>query len=217
MLASASRTRVALRGVVCDMDGTLVTSCINFASMYARVGVPRSQDLLAVIASWPDVERRAAAHAIIVEEERAALARLALAPGAVALGEWCAARGVPLGLVTRNNFEAVAHFHSELWPLPPLAPAVSRDDGLPPKPHPAALLHCAQAWGVQPGECVMVGDSARDDVVAGRRAGMRTILLSGAAARPPAAAGEALQDERVPCAITESLEGVPLLLEQLFA
>lgn len=32
------------------------------------------------------------------------------------------------------------------------------------QPDPAALLHIAQHWGIEPSELVMVGDSAKDDV-----------------------------------------------------
>lgn len=34
----------------------------------------------------------------------------------------------------------------------------------PLQPHPAALQHIAQHWGIEPDELVMVGDSAKDDV-----------------------------------------------------
>ena len=34
----------------------------------------------------------------------------------------------------------------------------------PLQPHPAALQHIAQHWGIEPEELVMIGDSAKDDV-----------------------------------------------------
>ena len=215
-------------------------SVLDFAEMYRRgaphavppatdrlalwltrvraVGVDRSQDILAVISGW-DAARRAAAHATIAEVEAEALARMRLMHGAAELGAWCAARGVPMGLVTRNTAASVVHLHTHHWapPLVPLWPAVARDDGLPHKPDPAALLRCAQTWGVPPASCVMVGDSPRDDVVAGRRAGMHTILLIGEAGRHgPAAATMALEGERVPHASALSMADVPALLEAAF-
>ena len=180
----------------------------------------RSQDILAVIASWEE-PRRVAAHALIAEIEAEALSRMRLMAGAAALGAWCAARGVPMGLVTRNTAASVAHLHTHHWQPPhvPFAPAVARDDGLPHKPHPAALLRCAQAWGAEPSGCVMIGDSPRDDVVAGRRAGFHTILLVGELGRhgAAAAAGAAgLEGEKVPHATALSMEEVPSLLERHF-
>ena len=52
---------------------------------------------------------------------------------------------------------------------------VSGDTTPQPKPHPAPLLHAAQALGVEPGACVYVGDDLRD-VTAGNAAGMATIV-----------------------------------------
>ena len=45
------------------------------------------------------------------------------------------------------------------------------------KPDPAILLEAAGALGVDPGECLMVGDSPAD-IEAGRRAGMRTCAVA---------------------------------------
>ena len=219
-LATAmAAAKLPLRGVVCDMDGTLVRSTLDFTAMYARCGVDKSQDILAVIASWPDAAKRAAAHATIEEIERDALKTMELLHGAAELGAWCAARGLPLGLVTRNTAASVTWFHEKHWaPLPPFAPAVSRDQGLPSKPHPAALLHCAESWGVSAAHCAMVGDSPRDDVVAGRRAGFVTVLIAGASGRhgTGAAAAAAEHPERTPHAQVDGLHDLPAALEELF-
>ena len=48
---------------------------------------------------------------------------------------------------------------------------------LPPKPHPALLLHAARAVGCAPHTCVMIGDTTLD-VQAGKSAAMRTIALA---------------------------------------
>lgn len=185
------------------------------------MGVDRGSDILATIATW-DAARRAEAHAIIAEVEAAALARMRLTRGAATFGAWCASRRIPMGLVTRNTATSVAHLHAHHWRAPALAPfwpAVARDDGLRHKPHPDALQHCAAAWGVPPAACVMIGDSPRDDVVAGRRAGMTTVLLLGSDGRhggAAAALAEQLAGERQPHATAGSLEEVPALLEAHF-
>ena len=180
------------------------------------VGVPRDKDILTVIAGWPAAER-VAAHRKIHEMENEALDRMRLMPGAAALGAFCSARGIPLGLVTRNTSGCIDRLHSAHWlpPLRPFAPAIARDSGLPPKPAPDALLTCAAAWGADPSACAMVGDSARDDVVAARRAGMAAILLRSPHSR--AAAGTPPQPEQVPDAVVTSLDQVPAALEALFA
>jgi phosphoglycolate phosphatase len=55
------------------------------------------------------------------------------------------------------------------------------DSGHGAKPDPGMCAAFARAMGVDPGQCVMVGDS-RHDLVAGRAAGMRTVaVLTGVA------------------------------------
>lgn len=47
----------------------------------------------------------------------------------------------------------------------------------PYKPSPEALIHICDTWGIPPSSVIMVGDSAKDDVVCGNRAGAVTVLL----------------------------------------
>lgn len=196
------------------MDGTLTVPCIDFAEMRRRVGVLEG-DILAAVAAWPDPADRARAHAIIEEVELAGLARLELAPGLQGVLTALDLRGVPRGLVTRNNARAVHAFHAHLHTAAaaPFVPALARDFH-PPKPDPAALHHCAAAWGVAPSELVMVGDSLVDDVVAGNRAGAHTILIDhdGVHLDDPLA----LPPEQRPTAVARSLAHAAELLEALF-
>jgi beta-phosphoglucomutase-like phosphatase (HAD superfamily) len=180
------------------------------------VGVPRDKDILSVISTWPTAEREAA-HRTIAEMENEALDRMALMPGAAALGAFCVSRGIPLGLVTRNTSACIDRLHSTHWlpPLRPFSPAIARNSGLPPKPAPDALLACAAAWGAPAAACAMVGDSARDDIVAARRAGMAAILLR--APRSRAAAAAPPPPEQTPDAVVTALDQVPAALEALFA
>lgn len=39
------------------------------------------------------------------------------------------------------------------------------------------MFHIAEHWEISPTELVMIGDSAKDDIVCGNRAGAMTILL----------------------------------------
>jgi phosphoglycolate phosphatase len=54
---------------------------------------------------------------------------------------------------------------------------VSGDTVAERKPHPLPLLHAARATGVSPAHCVYVGDAERD-IVAGRAAGMQTVVAA---------------------------------------
>jgi len=59
--------------------------------------------------------------------------------------------------------------------LPPPAMVVSGDTLAHTKPHPAPLLHVCKKLGVDVRDCIFVGDS-EDDVKAGKKAGMLTII-----------------------------------------
>jgi phosphoglycolate phosphatase-like HAD superfamily hydrolase len=194
--------RPPLRGVIFDMDGTLTVPNHDFKRMYERVGCVTS-DILTEIDTW-EPARRERAEAIIHEMETEALVGMRVMPHASSLGAFLDERDVPRGLVTRNVSASVDHFHAEHWGRPefghersskqgderrstsvsssgslglkPFSPALARDFR-PFKPAPDALLHICAAWGVPPSACAMVGDSAKDDVVAGNRAGCVTILL----------------------------------------
>lgn len=55
------------------------------------------------------------------------------------------------------------------------------------KPHPAPLLHAADQAGVDPAHCIYVGDDERD-IVAGKAAGMATIVAAYGYCGPETAA-----------------------------
>lgn len=200
--SSPSPSRPTLRGVIFDMDGTLTVPNHDFALMYERVGCVTG-DILTEIDTW-DAKRKARAEAIIHEMEMEALVGMRVMPHASSLGAFLDERNIHRGLVTRNVAASVDHFHENHWGrerlvddekdddettstvtppktnggrrMAPFSPALARDFR-PYKPAPDALLAVAKAWGVPPSECAMVGDSAKDDVVAGNRAGCVTILL----------------------------------------
>ena len=60
---------------------------------------------------------------------------------------------------------------------------VSGDDLAQRKPHPEPLLSAAEQLGIDPADCVYVGD-APNDIVAGRAAGMRTVAAAYGYIRP---------------------------------
>jgi phosphoglycolate phosphatase len=91
------------------------------------------------------------------------------------------ARGFVLGVAT-NDGEASARMHlTRAGILAQFAEVLGYDSGYTPKPAPDMLLGFAQRTGLDPARVVMVGDSTHD-LIAGRRAGMRTVgVLTGMA------------------------------------
>ncbi|KAK9160506.1 hypothetical protein Syun_006847 [Stephania yunnanensis] len=182
--ASATANSARLRGVVFDMDGTLTVPVIDFPSMYRAVlgedeysamksRNPSGIDILHHIETWdPDKQRRA--YETIAEYERQGLRRLQIMPSAKELCDFLDSKQMRRGLITRNVKEAVDLFHLRFGLT--FSPALSREFH-PYKPSPEPLLHICSTWDVEPNEVMIVGDSLKDDVACGKRAGAFTCLL----------------------------------------
>ncbi|MGE7992175.1 HAD family hydrolase [Pseudomonas sp. NPDC089554] len=166
-----------IRHWVFDMDGTLTVAVHDFAAIRQALGIPAADDILTHLAALPRQEAEAK-HAWLLEHERDLAIASTAAPGAVALVRELAARGCRLAILTRNARE-LAHVTLEAIGLAecfPVEHILGRDEAAP-KPNPDGLLQIAQAWGVPPGEMVMVGDY-RFDLDCGRAAGARTVLVN---------------------------------------
>ena len=161
------------RGVIFDMDGTLIEQAIDFIGMRQAVGVERG-DLLEVIASWGECERALAALETIARYEARAALEMALMPGVEALLAWLERHALERAIITRNN-RATLERALELLQVE-FSHALDRTF-LPPKPSPDSLLHVARAWEVEPEAIWMVGDS-RHDLHAARAAGIRCCLVA---------------------------------------
>lgn len=186
MMSSLSppKPKTRLRGVVFDMDGTLTVPVIDFPAMYRAVlgedeyrrikaENPTGIDILHHIENWsPDKQRHA--YQTIADFERQGLDRLQIMPGTAQLCGFLDSKKIRRGLITRNIKEAVDLFHNRFGIT--FSPALSREFR-PYKPDPGPLLHICSTWEVQPNEVMMVGDSLKDDVACGKRAGAFTCLL----------------------------------------
>lgn len=101
----------------------------------------------------------------------------ALYPGVESVVKRCAESGVRLAIVTNKPLEFVRPLLKTLN-IADFFEYIVGGECLPQKkPHPAPLLHVAEALGVDIGNCLMVGDS-RHDVEAGLAAGMPVVAVS---------------------------------------
>ncbi|KAI4338082.1 hypothetical protein L6164_016434 [Bauhinia variegata] len=183
-LSTNSTQKARLRGVVFDMDGTLTIPAIDFTAMYKAVlgddeyrrikaENPSGIDILHQIEDWsPEKQRKA--YETIADYERQGLDRLEIMPGAAQLCGLLDLKKLRRGLITRNVKTAVDLFQTRFGIT--FSPALSREF-CPYKPDPAPLLHICSAWEIQPSEVIMIGDSLKDDVACGKRAGAFTCLL----------------------------------------
>jgi phosphoglycolate phosphatase len=98
-----------------------------------------------------------------------------LFPGMAQVLDEIEARGLRWGIVT-NKLEGMTTPLLKAMDLWERAVCVVSGDTTPNrKPHPEPLLHAAQQAGTPPHQCIYVGDS-RNDIIAGREAGMTTLV-----------------------------------------
>jgi phosphoglycolate phosphatase len=89
----------------------------------------------------------------------------------------------PWGIVTNKPHALTVPLLEQLGLAKLAGCIVSGDSIAERKPHPAPLLLAAQKLGLDPAECIYVGDAARD-IQAGRAAGMRTVAALWGYIRP---------------------------------
>ena len=178
-----------LRGVLFDLDGTLLDTAPDMAAALNRLrvaeglealpfaqirphvshGAPR---LLRLAFGDPAAERHESLRRQFLDFYRAALAvHTRLFDGFEAVLAAIERAGLRWGIVTNKPGWLAAPLVAELGLAGRCACLVAGDTLAERKPHPLPLLHAAGLLGLEPRECVYVGDAERD-VQAARNAGM---------------------------------------------
>ena len=170
---------VRLRGVVFDLDGTLVVEELDFEAMRREIGLPSGTPLLEAVERLHGPAREAAL-AVLRRHELAAAETARLNPGVADFLGWLAGRGVRQAVLSRNMREAVVKVLGRCGLSFDLV--LAREDA-PYKPSPEGLWQICAAWGLAPAEVLMVGDYLYD-MQAGRSAGTRTALVTHGRALP---------------------------------
>jgi len=180
---TASNSKLpTLKGVVFDMDDTLVRSNLDISAMYKEIfGVDPSKnsDILKDIADMESPDEQKRAFEIIEEIEETSRQQMTLMPGCSEVLAWLSHHQIPGALVTRNSRTTTDIFCQKLSSEFSFERAITRDDkGIPPKPDPTAMnLLAKDAFGCETSEILMVGDSIANDIVFGKNAGTQTALL----------------------------------------
>jgi HAD superfamily hydrolase (TIGR01549 family) len=164
---------VRIRGVVFDLDGTLVVGELDFEAMRREIGLPSRTPLLEAVEQLPPAARTSALE-VLHRHEHAAACRARLNPGVPAFLDWLARCGVRRAVLSRNMREAVEMTLRRCGLVFDLV--LGREDA-PYKPNPQGLRQICACWNLSPAEVLMVGDYLYD-IQAGRSAGTHTALVT---------------------------------------
>lgn len=162
-----------LRGVIFDLDGTLVSSSLDFPAIKREIDCPPDADVLIFLETLTEAKRQAAMQVIHRHELRDAQC-CEWIPGARRFVEECLERQMPMAIVTRNSLRS-SRVKIERNAIP-IDRVITRETSRP-KPDPTALLQIADEFGLAPQNILMVGDY-RYDLEAGRNANMPSCLIN---------------------------------------
>ncbi|CAB0150077.1 Phosphoglycolate phosphatase [Pseudidiomarina piscicola] len=183
----------ALEAILFDLDGTLLDTAADMGSALNRVladegRAPLGREVAEALASHGSRgllehaygaefhDRKAELRAAFLRHYADAIAvETKLYPGVAELLQALKSAGLAVAIVT-NKPHALTEQLIPYYPeLAAIDIRVSGDTLAVAKPHPEPILHAAKALGVAADACWYVGDAERD-IMAGRAAGMRTIL-----------------------------------------
>lgn len=182
-----------IRGIVFDLDGTLVDSGLDFNAIRREMGLPPGQPILEALDHLDD-EEAARCREILARHEWAGAERARLMPGVREFLDAIEGRAIRRAILTRNS-RTIAEATLERLGLS-FDPVVARDDA-PAKPDPSAIWGICGIWGLDRRRVAMVGDF-HFDIEAGRNAGVWTVLYT--AGRPPdQVVGSDLADFHLEC------------------
>jgi phosphoglycolate phosphatase len=182
-----------VRGVLLDLDGTLLDTAPDMAAALNRLRAENGRAALDHVLVRPHVSHGAAAlvrlgFPDVAEEEFQRLrarfldvyasdiaSATTVFPGFEDVLRSLEERQVPWGVVTNKQTSLTTPLLEHMRLTKRAACVVCGDTVGQRKPHPAPLLHAAGLLGLEPRDCVYVGDAERD-VQAGRAAGMHTLI-----------------------------------------
>lgn len=166
---------MAIRGVLFDMDGVVVHQRLDFLAIKLEMFGDADGFILERMEKLPAAEKRRA-EAILERHETAAAMAAEPMDGIEPFLAWMETRHLRRGLVTRNSRKSVEVVLGRLGLR--FDAVVTREDA-PPKPAPDPVWLACRRMDVEPSDVLFVGDY-EFDMLSGRRAGARTVLLRNA-------------------------------------
>lgn len=162
------------RGFILDWDGVIADTKLDFTGLRERYYGGRRAMLLEDLHTLPPEERTSFMKDLCALEMEGAR-KAEPVPGAFELIKWLDSNSIPYSIVSRNSRESMELAAKSIGMTLPES-TWSRDEQKKLKPHPRSLAEAARSIGLEPGDCVLVGDFLYD-LQGARRAGMRAILV----------------------------------------
>ncbi|MDX1399767.1 MAG: HAD family hydrolase [Oceanospirillum sp.] len=163
-----------IKGVIFDLDGTLVSSELDFQWLRQQVNCPSDDDILAFINALEDPYLKERAQQIVEQHELDDAHQASWIPGAKLFVDRLNRNNYPMAIVTRN-FQEAAQIKIRNNAMP-ITRVITREEA-PAKPDPTALLQIASEWRLKPEQVMYIGDF-RYDVEAANNAGMHSCLFA---------------------------------------
>ncbi|MCL1066015.1 HAD family hydrolase [Shewanella olleyana] len=163
-----------IKGVIFDLDGTLVESQLNFGEIKQQLNCPFETDVLDFIEDMASKEQQDRAHQIIIEHETSDAMNAKALPHMHALLASLQQFSLPTAIVTRNSKAATA---TKLSQNNIAMELVLTRECYPAKPAPDALLAIANKWNIPAAELIYVGDYLYD-IQAAKNAGMMSVFIN---------------------------------------
>ena len=188
----------AMEGVLLDFDGTLTKPAFDWPVMKEEMGLLDGE--VSILDYLPTLSpERAREISDILEKHELKAAEIAEAnDGSHALIAYLRTRKIPFGVVTNNAERHVLKMVKKINIS--FEVLITRDIGYW-KPDPRPMLAGAEAIGVSPEKCVVIGDG-KYDMMAAKAAGMLSVHLT--------------ERSSIPSDLTlRSLRDAPALLKQL--
>lgn len=163
-----------VKGVIFDLDGTLLHSSLDFHAMKRDIGCPPDQDILTFIDCLACPIAQAKAHQIVIAHELADAESAGWIDEGRVILERAHRLKLPTAIVTRNCRAATSiKLRRNSVPIDIV---LTREDA-PPKPQPDALLMVASYWRLSVASILYVGDYIYDQQAA-ENAGMQWYLIT---------------------------------------
>lgn len=188
-----------MEGVLLDFDGTLTKPAFDWPAMKDEMGLLDGDISILDYLPTQSPERAREISNILEKHELKAADMAEANEGAHDLLAYLSTRKIPFGIVTNNAERHVLKIVKKINVS--FEVLITRDIGYW-KPDPRPMLAGAEAIGVTPGKCVVIGDG-KYDMMAAEAAGMLSVHLS--------------ERSSIPSDLTlHTLWEAPALLDQLF-